>query len=147
MVAIFLSYLQSGRISDLSLRLWILGGLTSLTVTVTAAWPSILHWLNCCFMGSIYVAVVVFVFVNLMFGLFAPLLIGRKNASRVRARSGQVAIKTLLWTVKVCFLFTVNTALLFFNLLLAAIGSGDVASKAGEVLSHYIERSADMLVG
>ena len=147
MVATFLIYLRSGRISDLPLRLWILGGLTSLTVTVTAALPILIHALHNCLAGSIYVALVVFVFFGLMFSLFAPLLIGHKNASRVRVWSGQAAIKTLLWMVKLCFLFTVNTAIFFLNLFLAAIGPSDVAPKAGEALSHYIERSADMLAG
>lgn len=147
MIAILLCYLRSGRISDLPLRLWILGSLTSLAVSAVVVWPIVVRLLAHILVGSIYLGLVFFVFFGLMFGLFAPLLIGHKNANRIRARSGQAAIKALLWTFKVCFLFTVNTALLFLNLFLAAIGPGDVAPKAGEALSHYVERSADMLVG
>ena len=147
MVATFLSYLRSGRISDLPIRLWILGSLTSLAVAFTAAWPVMRHLLYYCLAGSIYLALVMAVIIGLMFSLFAPLIIGHRNASRVRSWSGKLAAKTVIGTVKRCFLFTVNTTLLFLNLFLAAISPGDVATKAGEALSHYIERSADMLVG
>ena len=147
MVATLVSYLRSGRIGDLPLRLWILGGLTSLAVALMAARPVILHLLYYCLASSIYLSLVVAVFFGLMFSLFAPLIIGHRNANCVRAWSGNVAVKAFLWVVKACFLFTVNTTLLFFNLFLAAVSPGDVATKAGEALSHYIERSADMLVG
>ena len=147
MVATFLSYLRSGRISDLPIRLWILGSLTGLAAAFTAAWPVMRHLLYYCLAGSIYLALVMAVIIGLMFSLFAPLIIGHRNASRVRSWSGKLAAKTVIGTVKRCFLFTVNTTLLFLNLFLAAISPGDVATKAGEALSHYIERSADMLVG
>ena len=147
MVATFLSYLRSGRISDLPIRLWILGSLTGLAAAFTAAWPVMRHMLYYCLAGSIYLALVMAVIIGLMFSLFAPLIIGHRNANCVRAWSGNVAVKAFLWVIKACFLFTVNTTLLFFNLFLAAVSPGDVATKAGEALSHYIERSADMLVG
>lgn len=145
-ITLLLEIFKRQRISDLALRVFIVGLLLALGTGMAWAW-TVLTTLSHVRILDRLISIGVMALVGWVgFMMIAPLIIGQKNARRAAHGSAAVIAKASVWLAKVAAMTLLNTSILLIRIGFAAFRKEDAAGQIVDAGTHYIERQADLIL-